>query len=79
MLSFLFKLIPVNYRWSVAVKNLGIGLGKVATSLLAGSFGKDLAPEHIEAVGVAVTVLTQTGLEALHDYLRVKFPQAKWL
>lgn len=79
MLGFLWGMVPKNYRWSVATKNIGLGVGKLAASLIAGHFGKVLAPEHINAVGVVVTVLTQTGLEFLHDWAAVKFPNAKWL
>lgn len=79
MFGFLWKMVPMNYKWSVATKNIGLGLGKVATSLLAGHFGKVLAPEHINAVGVVVTIVTQAGLEWLHDWAAVKWPNAKWL
>lgn len=79
MLGFFWKVLPKDYKFSVATKNIGLGVGKIATSLLVGSFGKKLPPEHIEAVGVAVTVITQIGLEALHDWAKVRWPDAKWL
>lgn len=77
MLKFFLKIIPNNYKWNVAAKYIGLGAGKLAMSLLAGSIGKDMATEHVEAIGVAVTLVTNAGLDWVHDWASVKWPGAK--
>ena len=80
MLNFFWKLIPAGYKWSVGIKKAGIMAGKAITGLLVGSeLGARLSPQHVEAVGIVVTVLTTAGLEWTHDWLKMKYPDAKWL
>ena len=87
MLNWLISLIPADYKWSVAAKNIGYDVGKGVAGIL--SWGGALALEkkmHItitpdvqqeiaKGVGVAVT----GALSWLHDYLQVKYPNATWL
>lgn len=82
-MSFLetfWKLIPADYKWSVGIKKAGIMAGKAIAGLLVGSqVGAKLSPQHVEAVGTVITVLTTAGLEWLHDWAKMKYPDAKWL
>jgi hypothetical protein len=81
MLGFLLKLIPADYRVKVAAKYVASWTGKAVVSLIAGSVLKDkLSHEHVEAVGVAVTLMTGAGLTALQDWAKVKWPEkTEWL
>lgn len=80
MLNWILGLIPNNYKWSVAAKNVGIIAGKAIAGLLVGStVGAKLSPQHVEAVSTVVTVLTTAGLEAIHDWAKLKYPDSKWL
>lgn len=80
MLKFLWRIVPDNYKFSVAFKKIGVIAGKAVTGLLVGSVvGSKLAPQHVEAVGTVVTVLTTACLEAVHDWAKVKWPDNKWL
>lgn len=80
MIGWLWKILPDDYKFSIAFKKMGAMAAKAITGLLLGSVvGKKLSPEHIDAVGTVVTVLTTAGLEALHDWAKLKYPNASWL
>lgn len=80
MFKFFWKALPDNYKFSVAFKKAGIMAGKAVTGLLVGTVvGHKLTPAHVEAVGTVVTVLTTAGLEALHDWAKLKWPDSGWL
>lgn len=54
--------------------------GKALVGLLLGTtLGKKLSPEHVELVTTTVAILTTTGLEALHDWAKLKWPESKLL
>lgn len=79
MLNFFWKLIPKDYKWSVATKKAGIMAGKAIVGILAGSeIGQRLDPKHVEVVGTVITVFTTAGLEWLHDWAKMKWPDSKW-
>lgn len=87
MLAWLIGLIPADYKWSVATKNVAYDVGKMAAGLLM--WGKAVAIEkalHITVtptmqtqVSAVVGTLTTSVLAWLHDYLQVKYPNATWL
>lgn len=73
-------MIPEDYKWSVGIKKTGIMAGKAIVGLLAGTtVGHKLSPQHVDMVSTVVTVLTTAGLEALHDWAKLKWPNQKWL
>lgn len=80
MFGLLWKILPKNYKFSIAFKNVGIMAGKAVVGLLAGSvLAEKLSPEHVQAIGAVVTVATTMALEGLHDWAAVKWPNATWL
>lgn len=87
MLNWLINLIPADYKWSVATKNIAYDVGKAAAGLLmwskAAAIEKTLhitvTPAMQTQVANAVGVVTTAGLAWLHDYLQVKYPNAAWL
>lgn len=80
MIGWIWKMLPHDYKFSVAFKKIGIIAGKALTGLIVGStLGQKLSPQNVEAVGSVLTILTTAGLEAAHDWARLKWPNAKWL
>jgi hypothetical protein len=80
MFGFVWKILPDKYKFSVAFKKMGQMAGKATVGLIAGSaIGNKLSPEHFEAVSTVVTVLTTAGLEYVHDWAKMKWPDNKWL
>lgn len=80
MLSFILKLIPQDYKWSIGIKKVGQMAGKAIAGLLIGSaLGKKLSPEHVEAISTVGMVGTTMALEWFHDWAKLKWPDAKWL
>lgn len=80
MLGFIWKILPKEYKFSVAFKKAGAMAGKAITGLLVGTVvGQKLSPQHVEAVSTVITVLTTAGLEAIHDWAKLKYPDQKWL
>lgn len=80
MLKFLWKVLPDKYKWSVAFRKAGAATAKFITGALVGSIaGEKLSPQHIEAVGTVVATLTVAGLEFVHDWAKMKWPEKDWL
>lgn len=80
MFNWLWNMIPDDYKWQVGIKKAGIMAGKAIAGILVGStIGAKLSPQHVEMVGTVVTVLTTAGLEWLHDWAKMKYPDKKWL
>lgn len=84
MLSWLLKLFPQDYKWSVGIKKVAYFIGKLAAAGLAYTKAQQLQTTlgiHIDPEAFQTGVATFTGgaLEAIHDWLRVKFPNVKWL
>lgn len=80
MFSFIWKLIPKDYKFSVAFKKSGQMAGKALVGFVVGTkVGRQLSPEHLQAVELAIGVLATAGLEWIHDLARMKWPNAKWL
>lgn len=84
MLNWILKYIPSDYKWSVAIKKASYTLAKLATALLTMGkakdvFGDNLTPEQIQQIQAAVGAVVAAGLEGLHDWLKLKFPNVQWL
>lgn len=85
ILEWLSKLIPQEYKLSVAIKKASTTIGKLAgAALMMGWMGKhvgsNLTPEQVQQVQMIVGAITAGGLEALHDWARVKYPNiTKWI
>ena len=80
MFGFIWKVLPSNYKFNVLGRKLASMAGKATVGLLLGTaVGRKLSPEHIEAVSSTVTILTTVGLEALHDWAKLKWPKSKLL
>lgn len=83
VLGFVLKHIPEQYSWKVAAKKVSYTIGKLAVSgLMMGAVGKNigshLTPEQLTQVQVAVGGVVAGGLEALHDYLKLKLAGTPW-
>ena len=87
MLNWLINLIPADYKWSVAAKNVGYDVAKgVAGILTWGVVTSHLGKMHITLtadqqaeIAKGAGVLATGALAWLHDYLQVKYPNATWL
>lgn len=87
MLNWILKLIPNDYKWSIATKNIAYDLGKAAAGILswAGAVTLEkkmhitITPDMQQEVAKVVGVLVTGALSWLHDYLQVKYPNATWL
>lgn len=80
MLKFIWKILPSNYKFSVLFKKMGMMAGKATAGWLLGTtVGKHLSPQHIELISGAIGVITTAGLEAGHDWAKLKWPNNKYL
>lgn len=84
MLNWILKFIPQQYKWSVAIKKASYTVGKLAVALLSMGkmktvFGDNLTPEQLTEIQAAVGAVVAAGLEGLHDWAKIKFPEVKWL
>lgn len=84
MWTWVDKLIPVEYSFQIASKKIAYIVPKVVAAGLAyGAVGKyvtsHLTPDQVQQVQAAAAVLAAGALEGLHDYLKLKFPEFKWL
>lgn len=84
MLDFLLKFIPKDYSWQVALKKVAYGLGKLALAGLAYTHSVDIQTKlglQVDPVKFqdGVTAFAFGGLEAAHDWLKMKLPNVKWL
>jgi len=81
VLNWVINLIPQQYRVSVAIKKASYMIGKLITGYATAKLvttGK-LSPEQTTQIELAITTITAGGLEALHDWAKLKWPEAKWL
>lgn len=80
MLNWLWKLIPEQYKWTVAAKKATWTVAKTGVSLLAGTkLGKEVSPDNWLVVTEVSAALMAGGLKIIHDWARLKWPDAKWL
>ncbi len=80
-LNWIVNLIPEEYRVGVAIKKASYLVGKLAAGYMTAQLvtkGK-LTPEQCNQIQLAVTTLVAGGLEAIHDWAKLKYPNATWL
>lgn len=72
--------MPQDYKYSIAFKKTSQGIAKFVAGLIVGtSIGKTISPDHVKAVEGVVATMTMAGLEFVHDWARMKWPDKKWL
>lgn len=79
--SWIVGLIPQEYKFGVAIKKASYMVGKLAAGYITASLvtkGK-LTPNQCDQIQLAATTIVAGGLEAVHDWARLKWPQAAWL
>ena len=84
MYEWVERLIPVEYSFQIASKKIAYIVPKVVAAGLAygvvGKYvGSHLTPEQLQQVQSAAAVLVAGALEGLHDFLKLKYPDFKWL
>lgn len=84
MWNWVDSLIPVEYSFQIAAKKVAYIVPKlVAAGLAYGAVGKyigsHLTPAQLQQVQAAAGVVAAGALEGLHDFLKLKYPQFKWL
>jgi hypothetical protein len=76
-------LIPPEYSWGVATKKAAYMAGKGVVAILAynkaQTVAAHLSPDQVNALQTASGALAGALLEGLHDYLKLKYPNATWL
>lgn len=76
--------LPKDYSIKVAIKKISYLVGKMAVAgLVYGTLGewigKHLNSEQIGMIQVSVTAVAAAGLEGVHDWARMKWPEKLWL
>jgi hypothetical protein len=83
MLNLLLKLIPADWTWSVAAKKAAYMAGKGVAAILAfkkaSLLSSHLTPEQQAQLQIAIGAVVAAGLEAIHDALKLHYPEASWL
>lgn len=81
VLNWVINLIPQQYRIGVAIKKVSYTIGKLVAGFMTAKLvttGK-LTAEQCSQIELALTTVAAGGLEWLHDWARMKWPQATWL
>ena len=81
VLNWIVNLIPEEYRIGVGIKKAAYMVGKLGAGYVTSQLvttGK-LTPEQCSQVQVAITALTAGGLELLHDWAKLKWPNVPLL
>lgn len=81
VLDWVINLIPQQYRVGVAIKKLSYFVGKFGAGFVTAKLVHtgSLTVDQASQVELAITTLTAGGLQLLHDWARVKWPEARWL
>lgn len=83
MLNLLLKLIPADWTWNVAAKKAAYMAAKGIAAILAfkkmSVVASHLSPEQSAQLQLAIGALAAAGLEAIHDALKLHYPNATWL
>ena len=80
MISFIWKILPSNYRWTVAIKKASYTIAKLwVAGLLALGIGEKVDAEQLKAFQEGLALVIAGGLEVAHDWAKLKYPNAKWL
>jgi hypothetical protein len=83
-MDWLLRLLPKDYKWSVVIRKVGYGVAKVALAGLAyskaqaiqGQLGIQIDPQKFQQGAAGLTI---AGLEAAHDWAKLKYPKVSWL
>lgn len=81
LLNWIIGLVPQEYKIGVAIKKASYMVGKLAAGYLTAQLvttGK-LTPEQCSQIQLAITTVVAGGLEAGHDWAKLKYPSATWL
>lgn len=81
LLDWVINLIPEQYRAGVAIKKVAYTVGKLATGYLTAQLvtsGK-LTPDQCSQIQLGLTAGIAGGLEMVHDWAKLKWPNATWL
>lgn len=80
MFKFLWKILPDNYKFSVAIKKASWTIAKTSIALVAGTkIGKEVSPENWVTVTEVSAALLTGGMKVIHDWARLKWPNNPWL
>jgi hypothetical protein len=80
MFAMIWKMLPDNYKFSVAFKKVAWTIAKTGVSLAAGTkIGKEIAPENWLVVTEVSAVVLAGGMKLLHDWAKLKWPNNKLL
>ena len=80
MLNWIWKVLPSEWKFSVALKKATWTVAKTGVSLLAATkLGKEISPENWLTVTEVSAALMAGGLKVIHDWARLKYPTVKWL
>ncbi len=80
MLTWLWKMLPENYKFSVAFKKMSWTIAKTFVALVSGTkIGSQVAPDQWLIVTEVSSALIAGGMKLVHDWARLKYPNAKWL
>lgn len=81
VLNWVVNLIPEQYRVAVAIKKLSYFVGKFGAGFVTAKLitSGHLTVDQASQIELAITAATAGGLQLIHDWARVKWPEAKWL
>ncbi len=80
MWNWLLGLIPDNYKASVVIKKVAYLVGKFAVGYATSTLVAkgNMTPAESIQVQMAVTTAVASGLEMLHDWAKLKWPNVSW-
>lgn len=80
MFTWLWKVLPDQYKWSVAGKKVAYTAAKFGIGWAAGTkIGRTVSPENWQTVEAVSGALIAGGITYIHDWARLKWPNQKWL
>lgn len=82
MIGFIWKLLPSDWKFGVAIKKVTWTIAKTGVALIAGTkIGSQVSPENWQVVTEVSAALLAGGMKFVHDWARLKWPSAaaKWL
>lgn len=80
MINWIWKILPSEWKFSVAIKKATWTIAKTTVALAAGTkLGKEISPENWLTVTEVSATLMAGAMKLVHDWARLKWPNAKWL
>lgn len=82
MFNLIWKLIPSSYKWQVAIKKISYTLAKViATGIVYVKIkpALDIVGVNQQTLETGLSLLFAAGLEWVHDWAKVKWPDNKFI